>query len=213
MKLITDTSALEGTRFGRLTVLLFVERSKGHIYYLCRCDCGNERRVSRAALRNGKTKSCGCLMRDINIRRSTTHGQASQGRPTREYMVWSNIKRRCLDPSNKSYKDYGGRGITVCERWLGSFEAFFENMGLCPEGYSIDRRDNEGNYEPGNCFWASREHQNSNKRSNILIEYEGRTFTLAGLARHLGLKKMSFYKLYQMRKLPLEEAIARSHKL
>ncbi len=154
---------LTGQRFGYLTAISQVEgqRIHGSRAWLCRCDCGTEKILAANALRTGHTQSCGCHMYDRR------HGQSSsqQGKPTPEYMAWDSMKQRCLNPRHKNFSDYGGRGITVCQEWTDSFEAFFAHVGPRPgPEYSLDRRDNERGYEPGNVRWTTWETQNQNQR-------------------------------------------------
>jgi hypothetical protein len=183
-----------GTRYGRLVVIA----DAGYLRYphrlvkiwLCRCDCGKEKAVKGTNLRNGVSRSCGCLQREVAAKTiqfiSITHGQTKNGKPTSEYDTWSHIKSRCLNPSDKSYRDYGGRGITVCPEWLGSFETFLAYVGPKPSPlHSIDRIDNSGNYEPGNVRWAVRVEQNRNKRNNLIIEFLGESKILVEWAVEL----------------------------
>ena len=144
-----------GKVFGMLTVIEFshiqtrnlttgVELRQGIPHWLCKCECGNEKVIRAAALRTGNTIACGCM------RSHRTHGMDK----TKEYYAWSAMKQRCSNPKNQRYKDYGGRGIQVSEEWQ-KFENFYADMGDAPKGHQIDRTDNDGNYEKGNCKWVT----------------------------------------------------------
>ncbi len=156
-----------GQRFGRLTVIAEGERpnGKGVKHWICQCDCGNiTRPVSGSSLRLGRTKSCGCIHREGLARRNTTHGKYH----TRLHGIWNGMKQRCNNPNNHKYKDYGGRGISVCVEWEDDFGAFYEwsmSNGYA-EGLSVDRIDNDGNYCPGNCRWATATEQRHNRRDS-----------------------------------------------
>ena len=158
----TFTQKLFGRRFGRLIARRYVKGSK----WECICDCGTIVIVDTAKLTTGHTKSCGCLQVDRAAEANTTHGQARARlrSVTSTYRTWQQMKRRCFNPANHNYKYYGGRGVVVCDRWRESFEAFLEDMGERPSGHTIDRINSDGNYEPGNCRWATPTEQRRNRR-------------------------------------------------
>lgn len=169
---------LTGRHFTRLIVLR-LERSDGNnVYWLCRCDCGQERIVLGNNLRRGLSKSCGCYRDEIR----TKHGKDKQ----REYKAWHAAKQRCTRPEVSAYPEYGGRGITMCDRWIDSFETFFEDMGPCPPGLSLDRIDNDGPYSPTNCRWTTQVVQQSNRRVTVMATHNGETLPLKEWARRSG---------------------------
>lgn len=155
---------IKGERFGRLVVLKQIgTNSARRAMWLCRCDCGEMAKVNGSNLRMGITKSCGCLAIDTITRRKRVHGHAIHANRTVEYKTWLSMWERTSNPRREGWKYYGGRGIRVCERWK-NFENFFEDMGKRPSSfYSIDRINNDGNYEPGNCRWATRIQQRDNQ--------------------------------------------------
>jgi hypothetical protein len=160
-----------GKRFGRLTVIKINGRSRyGQNKWLCKCDCGNEKTIEGASLRRGVTVSCGCYQREIAKLANTTHGYSHKP----EHNIWAAMITRCYNKNYIGAKNYSGRGITVCDSWLNSFENFLKDMGNRPTRYhSIERVNNDGNYEPVNCKWEVREVQDRNKRSNRFIEMDG----------------------------------------
>lgn len=159
---------LTGQRFSRLVVLRRVSNTvRGAARWECRCDCGKVTEVTANSLRSRNTKSCGCLSRELIGKSNATHGMShSRGRnPT--YESWKGMRKRCHNKNNKSYANYGGRGISVCQRW-DYFEAFLHDMGPTPQGMSIERIDNNKGYEPDNCRWATTAEQNRNTRATKL---------------------------------------------
>ncbi len=161
-----DTSVIDTTRqrFGRLVAQWPVGRlGVGQVAWLCLCDCGNFKTISRNKLITGHTKSCGCLVAEVSRRRFTTHGHNSRGVRSSEYTTWDAMIQRCTNPHCCQFRNYGGRGISVCKRWM-KFENFFADMGRRPTGKSIDRINNNGNYEPGNCKWSTPSEQLRNRR-------------------------------------------------
>ncbi len=182
---------LAGQQFGRLTVVDFAGRGKwNQRQWNCICACGKARVVNTAELSNGKTRSCGCLHREMSSKQLTTHGLCR----TPEYKVWKRMIERCYNPSRNHYEDYGGRGISVCDHWRSSPANFLKDMGPRPTPtHEIDRIDNNGNYEPGNCRWATRKAQNRNRRSNRHLTHNGDTMTVADWSDKIGISQQLIY--------------------
>lgn len=168
---MTKRIELAGLRFGALSVIGIGKSSKvQQPVWKCVCDCGKELLVIGQNLRSGASKSCGCMLSEKRKENSTVHGYTKH----QCYQVWYAMMRRCHDPKEPAYfKGYGERGIVVCDRWH-NFENFLADMGERPSSdLSIDRIDTNGNYEPSNCRWATREEQNRNRRDNVYIELDG----------------------------------------
>ena len=182
--IITGDGAMikPGEKYGRLTVLEEAGRTKsGRLQFKCMCDCGNETISESSNIERGNSTSCGCYRTEF----FTKHGMVDSP----EYHTWCALRSRCYNKNNKKYADYGGRGITVCDRWLESFNNFINDMGKKPGSrYSIERKNNDGNYKPENCKWATQIEQASNRRNNHNLTHNGETHPIAEWERILGFK-------------------------
>lgn len=204
---------LTGCKFGRWTVLEF-----SHFYesvnsgkkpmWKCRCDCGNEKIIRESSLKNGDSKSCGCLLKEISSNLHSTH----HGTNTRLFAVWDSMKRRCENPNDKAYHNYGGRGIKVCDEWKDF--AVFRDWAMST-GYNedakrgectLERIDSNGMYSPDNCKWCSMKEQSRNKRNTIYVEYNGTTKSLVEWAEITGVKYQAIWRRYN-RGLPVEKIL------
>lgn len=195
---------LVGQKFGRLTV---VERAKnnkgGSARWLCQCKCDKRVVVQASNLKNKNTQSCGCLQKEMAYKSNYVHGCCDKNNPT--YQTWQQMVQRCTNPNNKSYKNYGSRGIHVCEAWL-KFENFLQDMGKHPKGMTLDRVDNDGNYCKENCRWTTYKQQNRNYRRNILIKINDETKCLMEWCERYGLKYQTIYMRLR-RGWTIEEAL------
>lgn len=182
---------LTGHKYNRWTVISEAGKDKhGATFWLCRCDCGEMGQVRTTHLRLGVSKSCGCLQREVAAAEKTTHGLYRH--PL--YDVWHAMHRRTSNPEDPGYPHYGGRGISVCERW-SSLDAFVVDMGPSyRKGLTIDRVNNDGNYEPGNCRWTTRVVQQRNRTNTIALIYLGKTLPLAEWADIFEIKYNTLHK-------------------
>ena len=180
-----------GRVFGRLRVVA-PTRKDDKPAWKCICSCGAEHVVKNCDLKS--TKSCGCLRVELGKARAT-HGMLK----TPTYQAWHSMKQRCLNPNNKAWKNYGGRGITVCKRWKDSFEAFYADMGECPDGMSFDRIDNQKGYAPNNCRWTTSKAQARNRRSNANFILNKKQYSLVELSELSGLSvQVLSWRIYKM---------------
>lgn len=180
---------ITGKKFFRLTAIAPADDRKNITFWLCQCECGRTKEVATADLMRGHTKSCGCYSREMTKLSRQTHGETSNRQVTPEYRIWCGIKARCCNKNSERYKDYGGRGITICDRWINDFDAFLDDMGRRPSNkHSIDRIDNDGNYSPENCRWATIDEQSRNTRVVKRISINGVEKTVYEWASISGVK-------------------------
>lgn len=178
---------LSGMRFGEWSVISFVRFDKSRIsMWKCRCACGVERIVNGRNLKNGSSKSCGCLQRKIVSKTSYKHGQSR----SLLYQVWGNMIQRCTNENTPGYKDYGGKGVSVCAEWLKDSNSFLKwaRMNGYEKGLTLDRKNNDGDYEPSNCRWVTQKEQSYNKSNNRILTFRGKSKTLTEWCSELGLK-------------------------
>lgn len=201
-----------GERFGKLVILETFQRKRPSgvnvRYCKCKCDCGNEKIISFEHIRKGHTTSCGCVHKEMLRKRLTKHNQTN----TRLYAIWEGIRHRCKCKTYKRYCDYGGRGILLCKEWeeFINFKEWAYNNGYA-ENLTIDRINNDGNYEPSNCRWVDNLVQQNNKRNNVFYDLNGEKLTCGQIARRYGLKKDSL-EYYLKKSTDVIEAINRSKK-
>ena len=186
---------ISGQRFGRLVVVKHMGSNQyRQSVWLCRCDCGNEKVITSNQLRTGHTRSCGCLLTETIKTLHMTHG----GTYHPLYQTWLGMKQRCSNPNHKDYNNYGGRGISVCERWKNDFGAFLHDLGERPgSNYTLDRIDVDGNYEPGNVRWATHKTQATNKPNCIILSLSGTSKPLTRWASELGISAGTLRNRYR----------------
>jgi len=179
-----------GDKYSRLTIIKEIEKKQYNRQFLCKCDCGNETTVSSSQLLKGDAKSCGCLRREVTAQRNrkekTTHGLSK----TRVYGIWERMLSRCSNSEDKNYCNYGARGIKVCDEWKDV--TIFYDWAISnghQKGLTIERIDNDGNYEPNNCKWIPRKDQNKNRRMNRQITYKGETKNLTEWSKVTGINR------------------------
>lgn len=211
---------LTGQKFGRLTVLKILGKGQdGRYKYLCKCDCNKEVEVKGVYLTTGQVRSCGCLVHDtsrenaLKRNKGNKFGEKHGKSHTRLYKIWKGMKRRCYSKTCETYKNYGGKGIEVCKEWKDNFENFYS--WAMDNGYNdqvkrgectIERKDYNGNYEPNNCEWKTIQEQQSNKRTNHLVTYKGKTQTLTNWAKELGMDRCTLRDRLNISKWSIEKA-------
>jgi len=197
---------LTGKKFNRLKVIKYYGNNKrGDAKWECLCDCHKKVVVLGKNLRSKRTQSCGCLQKEINIKRLTIHSHSKKNKHSKTYICWENMIQRCNNPSHPRYKDWGGRGITVCKRWL-KFENFLADVGEIPKGLTLDRINNNKGYSPKNCRLSVTKEQLRNKRNNINIPYNGKMWCLADLAKANNIHKDTL-RLRLNKGMSIEEAL------
>jgi hypothetical protein len=208
-KLRSDTVVLTGKTFGRWTVTGFASSGRDGAKWYVRCECGTERVLPGGSLRSGHSQSCGCLQREL-ARDNAPGGKVTHGLSrSPEYRVWQSMIGRCYDPKNASYDSYGERGITVCEEWRTSFEAFYRDVGPRPgEDYSIERKDVNDHYHKDNVRWATAQEQSQNRRTNVYLEHNGERLTVTDWARRLGMTRAGLQRRLKTQGMTLAEALS-----
>lgn len=192
-------------RFGRLVAVELAPKSGRRTRWICKCDCGNTHSVLFDCLRNGAIKSCGCLNSEMTAERNRRHGDYG----TKEYRAWRQLIGRCECPTNNQYHHYGARGITVCAAWRENYATFLADMGRAPtKKHSIDRIDNNGNYEPKNCRWATQKMQSRNRRSTVLHTYGELSFTVPEWSERTGISIPAIQKRIKAG-LPMARVLSR----
>lgn len=204
---------LIGQKFGKLTVLKFIGNDKyNNRIWECICECGNITKVNSCSLRSNNTKSCGCLIKEVSSKIGLNNKKDFIMSQTKIYRIWDGICQRCLNPKTIKYKNYGGRGIKICDEWLNDSQVFYDwaiNNGY-KEGLSIERVDNNGNYEPNNCKWATVKEQNNNTRHNVLIAFEGKVQNIEQWAYEKGINHKTLWARVRKYGWSVEKALTKS---
>lgn len=182
---------LTGKKFNKLTVIGFAYVKNNKSVWYCKCDCGKTTLSTAGNLSSGQAKSCGCTRKESLISRNTKHGLVNH----RLHVVWVDMRRRCYNETDIQFKDYGGRGIRVCQAWKNDFKPFYDwaMSNGWKDGLTIERVNNNGNYEPSNCRWATRLEQNRNQRSNRNLTYKSKTLCISEWAQIAGISASTIY--------------------
>lgn len=197
-----------GQRYGRLIAIAPAPPNGRRTIWKFLCDCGTEKLLNLDPVRDGRTASCGCLQREDIAARSITHGHSTGRKISRELKSYTHAKSRCFNPNDEKFPQYGGRGITMCSEWVNDAAKFISDMGPCPPGLTIDRINPNGNYEPGNCRWATSHQQARTRTDNVLVEYQGATMVLKDYAALVGVNYKSLHARLKYKGNTLEQATA-----
>ena len=181
---------LIGCEFGRWKVIDYAGPGGSCAMWLCRCQCGSEKSVTSSSLLNGRSKSCGCYLKESARKRQLIHGHNTKKGQSPTYKSWRAMLKRCDDPKQVGYHNYGGKGIGVCDEWR-SFECFLRDMGERPDGKTLDRIDNSLGYTKENCRWMSMKEQANNRSTNTRLTHQGKTHTISEWADILGIKRVT----------------------
>jgi hypothetical protein len=201
---------ITGQRFGRWVVQQRAASVKHQTHWVCICDCGVIKSISDQNLKSRRSQSCGCYRKERS-KETRSHGHTAGYKPSPEYRSWQKAKERCFNPNADNFNRYGGRGITMCAEWSDDFSAFLKYMGQRPDGCDLDRIDNNGNYEPGNCRWATRKIQLRNTSVTLHITHNGETLSLSEWSERTGICLWTLHSRLK-RGLPLFDPVRRGAK-